>query len=715
MRARFGRWVGRLGAWGRRSRAHATVLWIGVALGAGVVLSVVSFGTAYALLDFPREPVQVQSTMVLDADGKEVGALCKDQNRVVVPLDKVSRAMRDAVVAAEDRNFYEHGGIDPVGTLRALLNDVRGGALQGGSTITQQVVKNVRLTSERSVLRKGKEAVLAVKVENQMSKREILALYLNTVYFGRGAYGIEMAARRYFGVSASELDVPKAAYLAGLIRAPELADPVAHPQEATNRRALVLDAMVRAEVIDRAEADAVKAQPIGAITAPPPACKLSGGYAFFIDRVRAWAEQRYGAGVAFSGGLQIRTTLRLPMQQAAEKAVHDTLGRPEDPDAALVAMADDGAVVAMVGGKDFVQSKINLAVGTEGGNLGRQPGSAFKPLVLASAFEHGMPVNQRYVGGPKMKVPFTGFPDYEVSNFDDESFGSIDLYEATAHSVNTVYAQLLAEVGIDNAAETAAKLGIEVPKNQQVPAMTLGVNSTNPLAMLRAYMTFADRGEQPEPYYVVSVTDADGNTLYRAKPERRSVYPKPQADLVNRVLQDVVTKGTGRAAAVSRHQVAGKTGTTEDHADAWFVGYTPRIGAAVWMGFKEGTEKKMDRVHGVQVTGGSLPAQIWGRFMRAAIAGIDTGRFVTPPKELLDAPPKSSSAPPPETTSTTGPGSTTTTTAVTSQGDATTTTTSAPSSSTTSSTTTTAPPRPTTTPPPAITSTTGKPKDNGSG
>jgi membrane peptidoglycan carboxypeptidase len=193
------------------------------------------------------------------------------------------------------------------------------------------------------------------------------------------------------------------------------------------------------------------------------------------------------------------------------------------------------------------------------------------------------------------------------------------------------------------------------------------------------------------------------------------VYPKAQADLVNRVLQDVVTKGTGRAAAVSRHQVAGKTGTTEDHADAWFVGYTPRIGAAVWMGYKEGTEKKMDRVHGVQVTGGSLPAQIWGRFMRAATAGMDTGRFVTPPKELLDAPPKSGSAPPPETTSTTGPGSTTTTTAVTSQGDATTTTTSVPSSSTTSSTTTTAPPRPTTTPPPATTSTTGKPKNNGSG
>jgi penicillin-binding protein 1A len=665
--------------------------WLLLGFGGAVALVgivVAAFALAYAAVELPDEPQQLATTFVYDAEGNKLAELYGDENRVEVPLDEVSDVMKAAVLAAEDRNFYEHRGIDPIGLSRALLNDLRGRSLQGGSTITQQLVKNLYLTPERSITRKVREAILAVKVEREHSKEEILERYLNTVYFGRGAHGVEKAAELYFGTSAEQLDLNQAALLAGLIRRPESAEPDVEPLEALHRRWLVLEAMVRNGDIDRPTADATAALQLGTIAPPDPEAKLTGSSAYFVAEVRQWAQAEFGEAAAFGGGLRIETTLDPDMQAAAERAVFGVLNRPDDPDAALVAMADDGAILAMIGGRDFQQSKVNLAVGTEGGGTGRQPGSTFKPVVLAAALRAGISINERYPGPSTMKVPFFGFPDYEVSNYGRSGYGTIDLLSATANSVNTVYAQLAAETGMDLVVDTARDLGV-TSRLEPYPSLTLGSFEVSTLEMARTYMTFANRGSRPDPYYVRRVTDASGKVLFEAEGKLTKVYPTDEADLVNHALQRVIERGTGRAADIGR-PAAGKTGTTQENTDAWFVGYTPKLGAAVWMGYKEDTRRKMDNVHGRAVTGGSFPAQIWQRFMAEVTRGVDTGDFEPPPDELLRSRP---SRPAPTTTTseatttTEAPAATTTTRAPT------TTTTNAPTTTTTAgpTTTTTAP------------------------
>ena len=622
----------RLLAWVRDATWRQWLKRAAIAAAAGVGLLVALFVFLYVTVSLPENPDQVQTTLVLDRGGGTMAELYKDENRVDVPLDEVAEVMQQAVLAAEDRNFYEHGGLDPIGIGRALINDLRGRSLQGGSTITQQLVKNAYLSPERSFIRKAKEAVLSVKVEQQWSKEEILERYLNTVYFGRGAYGVEKAAERYFGKRAADLQLGEAALLAGLIRAPGTAEPARAPEKAQQRRDLVLRAMVRTGAIDQAEADAASAGPVTAVAPPDPEAQLQGSTAYFVAEVRRWAIREFGEAAAFGGGLRIETTLDPRLQRAAEEAVFGVLDRPDDPDAALVAMADDGAVVAMIGGKDFATSNVNLAV-----NRRRpQAGSTFKPFVLAAALEADIPVGTRYPGPAVMKVPFDEFPDYEVRNFDNQGFGTLDLIEATARSVNTVYAQLASETGLNRVATTARNLGVE-SELPIVPAMSLGAANVSPQDMVRAYMTFANRGERVAPYYVHRVTDRNGDVVFEADPSRRPVFDEEQADVINHVLQQGVQRGTGRAARLSGREVAGKTGTSSDNKDAWFVGYTPKLGAAVWMGYAGSTERAMENVHGREVTGGSFPAQIWQRFMAEAIEEIETGEFEEPPDELLRA------------------------------------------------------------------------------
>jgi 1A family penicillin-binding protein len=692
----------RVRAWFREATPKQWLKRLVLAGLAGTILVLLLLLWAYSAVSLPAEPEQARTTIIYDAAGGKLGELYKDQNRVAVPLDKVADIMEKAVVSAEDRHFYEHSGIDPIGITRALVNDIRGRNVQGGSTITQQLVKNTYLTSERSLTRKAKEAILAVKVERSVGKREILERYLNAIYFGRGAYGVEKAAQNYFGKSASDLQLPEAALLAGLIRAPESADPLKAPDAARNRRAIVLNALARDGVVTKAEAAAAKQAPLPTTEPPDVTSTFTGSAAYFTAMVRSWAQRQFGERIAFGGGLRIETTLDPKMQAEADKAVKAVLNRPDDPMAALITMDSNGAIKAMIGGKGFQQNQVNYA----NNHVRPQAGSTFKPIDLAAALENGIPITQRYSGPNKLELEFDGYAPVGKpwTNFGRESFGKIDLIEATAHSVNTSYIQMAKDVGLDKIAETAHELGItsDLP---DVPSLALGSANVSPQEMLRAYMTFATRGKRLDPYFVKKVTDSDGTTLFEGSRHSKEVYDSKDADLVNYALQQVIKKGTGTAANIGR-PAAGKTGTTSGNSDAWFVGYTPKLGTAVWMGYEKPTQS-MNRVHGREATGGSFPAQIWSRYMKAATAGMDTGQFTPPDDDLLHAKPKSGTGGDEDEATTT---SSTDTTTSTIPEDGSTTTTSEPTDGSTTTTTFDTGASTTTTTEPSTTTTTTRPK-----
>ena len=626
----------------RRSLFLGALLFVASVAGAGFVL---------AQVEVPRPDPLLQSTFVCAADVVEgcgadnaMAKLSGEEDRVSVPLEEMPQIFIDAVLAAEDRQFFSHSGIDPLGIARAIYRDFKGDRVQqGGSTITQQYAKNAFLSSERTVTRKLKEAVLAVKLERDLSKQEILERYLNTVYFGRGAYGAEAASRAYFGTSIRNVSLPQAAYLAGLIRSPESADATSEPERATFRRDSVLTGMVRTSAITQAERDEAAAVPIGDMVQPRTprdgVSMVKGadvGATYYVEYVRRLLYEEYGAEVVNGGGLRVYTAVDLDLQREAFGAVWETLNEPDDPAGALVSIDDVGRVVAMVGGRDFDTSEVNLALGAAAGGSGRQPGSSFKPIVLATALERGISLNSRFLNEYERTFPDANAgEDWEVTNYARGEEEVVDLVEATRVSSNTVFAQLMLEVGPANAVDLAKKLGIasELPA---VNSLVLGSGEVSVLDMANAYSTFARDGEAIEPIIITKVeqvVDGEVKVLSTNTADTERAVSETTAAQVSWALRQVVLGGTGTGANPG-FPVAGKTGTTQDYRDAWFVGYTPKLTTAVWMGYPdvdaEGRPRFMRDVRGRDITGGSFPAQIWKRFMQAAVAGQDHGDFPKP-------------------------------------------------------------------------------------
>lgn len=581
------------------------------------------------------------STLLASGGGKDdqIARLTGNNNRIIVDDSDISPYIKNAVIAIEDRRFYEHGGVDYPGIARALWQDIaHRGAVQGASTITQQFVKNaLAAQGNRSVFQKLREAALAYHLERRWSKQKIITQYLNTIYFGNGAYGVESAVRTYFGGAdrkygqnervARSVTPDQAAMLAAMIASPSAYDPVQNPQNAYKRRNLVLQRMLEEKMISQQQyATAIK-QTIPSeedLNQPKP----DSNQPYFSTWVTQQLVDKYGAGQVFGGGLQITTTLDMPFQRAAEQAIHGRLNMV-GPSASLVAIENKtGEVKAMVGGNDFEKRPFNLAT-----NGHRQPGSSFKPFILAEALSHGYSPNQTFTSKRKVfDVPGSKDEKFVVNNYENSYAGVSTLAHATQTSDNSVYAELGLKLGPKRVARMAEKLGVrtEVSTN---PAMVLGglKEGVTPLEMAYAYSTIANHGKRvygsfsstsKSPVAIAKVKD--GGETQKNERKTKRVLPENVANTERGLLHNVVTSGTGTRANVPVW-AAGKTGTTENYGDAWFVGFTDRYTVAVWVGYPDKLKYMKTEYHGQPVAGGTYPAEIWHDFMTQVLK-IDEGR-----------------------------------------------------------------------------------------
>jgi penicillin-binding protein 1A len=579
-----------------------------------------------------------ERSVVLAADGSTIGVL-RDENRVSVPLGEVPKVVVDTVLAIEDEDFYVHDGVNIRATFRALLTNAEAGEVrQGGSTITQQLVKNALLSPEQNLSRKIEEAVLARRLEDTMSKDEILERYLNTVFLGNRAYGIQAASEMYFNKPVQEAGPVEAAFLAGLIRNPVGYDPLTRPEAARDRRNLVLERMVELHKLERPAADLFKQVPI-----PTQVFDNSPERDYFVEEVRRrlLQDERLGEtpqereNLILRGGLVIRTTLDPRLQDLAEQAVASQLPDTGGRFAAAMASVDSqtGAVRALVGGPGFDNFEYDIA--TQG--VGRQPGSSFKPFVLAAALETGLiGARDTIRGSEPCRFEPEDFPDWLSAEWDPQNYegtrgGTLDLYGATKYSLNCAYARLILLIGPDRAMDMAQRLGITTNLDPPVPSSALGSREVYPLDMASAYSTFATEGVRHRPFLVAEVTDRNGEVLLRGRDRGRRVITADLARTVTDILRGPVSSGGTGASANFGRPVAGKTGTSNRSADAWFVGFTPQLSTAVWMGSPEG-RVPMENVGGrARVTGGSFPAAIWRAFMAPAHDGLPVIDFAEPP------------------------------------------------------------------------------------
>jgi penicillin-binding protein 1A len=560
-----------------------------------------------------------RSSYLYSADGVRLATLGTPVVHTAVPLGRIDPKLQQATIAIEDRRFYHEGGTDWIAVLRAGVADVTSAKLaQGGSTLTQQLVRNLYLGSERTLGRKLQEGCLADQLARRWSKDHVLDSYLNTIFYGQQAFGVQAAAETYFSKPAKSLTLPQAALLAGLPQAPTLYDPLRDPRASLARRREVLKAMLaNGDIGNAAYRQAVNA-PLG--LEPSPIGKQEPE-AFFVNYVYEQLVGRYGAATVRHGGLAVRTTLDWRRQQAAERAIKSTLDRPHDPASALVAVDPaSGAIRAMasvVPGKPSYQ--FNLAVQGR-----RQAGSSFKLFVLTDAILRGInPYTTTY-----LSAPFRGPPSnpYLIQTDTHTYTGRTPIDAATAQSDNTVFVRLTLDLGAASVAKTAHLMGVQSPL-RPVDTIGLGVNPVSPLEMASAYATVAARGVYHVPYAISSVSFPDGH-VDRGWVSRgsRQVIPAAVADEVTRVLEGEIAHGTGTAANLGR-PAAGKTGTTSSLADAWFDGYTPGLAAAVWVGYPS-ARVPMTHVHGIQVFGGTFPAQIWRKFMLIASRNEPAARFL---------------------------------------------------------------------------------------
>lgn len=618
---------GRFGFWFR--------LILGI-VGGFIVLEILLLGGFFWLINSPLPDITIeniadrssQTTYLYAADGTIIGKWHGDEERIPLQADEIPSVMCDAVVAIEDRRFYEHAGVDPKGILRALRRNAEEGVIkQGGSTITQQVIKMLYVGDKRSYSRKIQEALMATRAEMGYEKKEILASYLNMAYFGQGAYGVESAAKIYFNKSVGQLSVNEAAMLAGLVRSPGAYDAFKNPGPVLERRNLVLKAMREEALIDQTTYERGVKSSLG-LTAKHEV-KNEATYPFFTDYVRRQLVDIVGQEKIDYGGLKIYTTIDPKLQSIAEDTASRFKGT-KDPEVSVVSVRyTDGDVLAMVGGRDWGNNQFNLA--TQGK---RQPGSSFKPFVLAAALKNGVPLSKRFSTAPFETPVKDGI--WKVSNFSDSmSSGSMTLTDATVWSVNTVYARLIMDIGPKEVVKVAKSMGITDPLAPD-PAIALGglKYGVSPLEMASAYGIFGYEGQKVIPTGITRIVGRDGKVIYESKPQPKRVLSAKVCAHVGSVLHQVVERGTGQAAALADWS-AGKTGTTQSYRDAWFVGWSNQVSTAVWMGYPEG-QKEMTNIRGKDVTGGSFPAEMWAEYMSRAKKARPAKGFALPEELYLD-------------------------------------------------------------------------------
>lgn len=566
------------------------------------------------------DPNIIQASKLFDGKGREVASLYS-QNRVPVKLSQISPYVLKAVVAVEDARFYQHRGLDPIGILRAVVTDIKAGALvEGGSTITQQTAKNLYLTHEKTFLRKVREAIITIQLERKYSKDEILSMYLNQIYFGHGAYGVEIASQTYFAKSAKELNLAESAMLAGIPKGPNIYSPFKNFSAAKQRQALVLDRMVSTGQITREQANKANKRTI--VLATSKMIKTVKA-PYFVDEVRQYITDKYenGAELLQKGGLSVYTTLDLDVQQAAESAFADGLkDQASELQGALVAIEPQtGYVKAMVGGRNYTDSKFNRALAK------RQPGSAFKPFCYAAALETGytasstimcQPVTYRQQDGTDYRPQDYGNIPYHYRNF--------TLFEALIKSDNVVAVQLNQQISPQRTIEYAKKLGITSSLRPYL-SLVLGTSEVTPLEMACAYGAFANQGKVPKSLLVLKILDSSGQVLEDNKVQVTQAIDAKTAYIATDMLQGVLRQGgtAGSLSGLINRPAAGKTGTTQNYRDAWFVGYTPQLSTAIYIGF--------DRPRSTGQTGGGLAAPIWGQFINEALSNTPPTEFLQPP------------------------------------------------------------------------------------